>query len=159
MAQGRLGWLFGILTGAVLGVLFAPRRGKELRRKMEQDRKKGGVGVRPLGEDLKDVGKSLHKVFKDIYQEVRDHAAVKEAIDTGKDYFGDYIDEAKEQLDDLREKHDIDEKVKRAKTTLKRVKKEAKGARTSIKKHAKQIKKTLDEGSGPRKNNSKRKKS
>jgi len=131
---GKFGWLFGLLTGTVLGVLFAPRKGKDLRNKMKQDRKRGRLGVEPLKNDISLLGKSVHGVISDLYKEVSENEVVKDTINTGKEYLGDYVDEVREQFDDFK-KHsynpaknqvqkNLDEKVKSAKEVLKRVKRE-----------------------------------
>ena len=57
-----------MVLGATLGVLFAPRAGKDLRSKINADRKKGKIGISPLGDDLKEVGGELAKAAREIYE-------------------------------------------------------------------------------------------
>lgn len=46
--------LFGLLTGAGLGILFAPKKGKDLRQNIIKERKEGGTGLEELGTAMKE---------------------------------------------------------------------------------------------------------
>lgn len=64
---GKLGWFLGLVFGALFGVLFAPRKGKELRDKMKADRKRGRLGIAPLSDDMMQLGQEIAQIAKDIY--------------------------------------------------------------------------------------------
>ena len=84
--SGRFGWFLGLLFGAVFGVLFAPRTGKDLRSKIKADVKKGGLGVGPLKSDMKEVGGELAQIAKEIYKS----EAVQDFVGTGKEKAKDF---------------------------------------------------------------------
>ena len=65
---GRLGWFLGLVFGTLFGVLFAPRKGQELRARMKADRKKGRLGIAPLQDDMKHLGREIADLAKDIYE-------------------------------------------------------------------------------------------
>ncbi|HRE63519.1 MAG TPA: YtxH domain-containing protein [Ferruginibacter sp.] len=72
MANGKLiaGILVGIAAGAVLGVLFAPEKGEETRKKIKKRAAK-------MGEDLKakfdDVAEEVKKKMSDIKNDADDY--------------------------------------------------------------------------------------
>lgn len=50
------GLLFGLLSGALLGVLFAPESGKKMREKLKKEREEGGTGISTLKDSLVEMG-------------------------------------------------------------------------------------------------------
>jgi gas vesicle protein len=70
-----LGVLAGVATGAILGVLFAPDRGDETRRKLAQ-------GSQDLGDNLKTKFGDLKENVADKYQTAKQSAA--DLIEQGK---------------------------------------------------------------------------
>ncbi len=46
--------LIGLLTGAGLGILFAPKKGKELRSNIIKERKDGGTGLEEITSAMKE---------------------------------------------------------------------------------------------------------
>lgn len=77
---GKIGWFLGLIFGTLFGVLFAPRKGKELRAKIKADRRKGGLGVAPLKDDLTHLGKQLADLAKEVYES----DTVQEIVATGR---------------------------------------------------------------------------
>ena len=68
MSKRGIGWFFGLIMGTVLGVLFAPRKGKEFRKRVNDSRKKGEIGHEPILQDLADMGKDVGHVARDLYE-------------------------------------------------------------------------------------------
>lgn len=65
------GILFGLLSGALLGVLFAPDRGKKLREKFKQERNKGGSGLNTLKGSFIDLGNDIWETIEDLSEDVK----------------------------------------------------------------------------------------
>lgn len=90
---GRLGWFLGLVFGTVFGVLFAPRKGKDLRQKMKADRKAGRLGIAPLHDDIKALGLELAEIAKDIYYSEQVSGIVEKGREKVKDISQDLVSE------------------------------------------------------------------
>ncbi|MBC7438453.1 MAG: YtxH domain-containing protein [Flavobacterium sp.] len=86
-----LGALAGLATGAILGILFAPEKGTETRKKIAT---KGKDSLEDLKNKYNDLIDSLSSKLDDVKSEG------KKYIEEGKKY----IDEGKEYLHDGQEK-------------------------------------------------------
>lgn len=132
---GKFGWLLGLISGALFGVLFAPRRGKELRGKIKADRKAGGLGIAPLQDDLKDIGQEIAGIAKDFYESETVQDVVekgrKKLKDFSKDVVGDVADFHYSKIKPLQS--EIKHKVHFAKGEIKKAKSEAKDLKKRVK--------------------------
>ena len=101
MGKHRSGLLFGVLAGTVLGILFAPKKGKELREQIKRERDEGGLGVDALKEGFVGMGKDMAGTAKDVYESetVQDNLSrakvkAKEYADMGKEKMGEAAHDA-----------------------------------------------------------------
>lgn len=78
------GFVFGSLAGAVLGMLFAPKSGKELRK-----------DIKSKTDEVVERGKETYNVQKE---------KVQETIETGKQAAAQRSSEIKEKIEETREK-------------------------------------------------------
>lgn len=85
-SKAALGFLAGIATGAILGILFAPDKGSDTRKKIS---KKTGH----LGESLKNSFNDFVDGIKHTYSNAKDEA--NEMMEKGKEKMNTYKNEAK----------------------------------------------------------------
>jgi len=95
MGKHHSGLLFGVLAGTVLGILFAPKKGKELREQIKKERDQGGLGTAALKEGFVGMGKDMAGSAKNVYESeaVQDNlsrakAKAKEYAEMGKEKMG-----------------------------------------------------------------------
>ncbi|MDR1942940.1 MAG: YtxH domain-containing protein [Endomicrobium sp.] len=65
-----LAFILGGLVGAALGVLYAPKSGKETRRDIKKFSEDVADKVKDLGEDLTEKGRKVYEDGKDKISEV-----------------------------------------------------------------------------------------
>jgi len=92
MFKGLKALLTGIVAGTVVGVLFAPKKGKELRKDFKKDIEKGGFGVDTFKNAAKEMKDDMGETGQKVYGEVSKSEAykyaekeVKKHISTAKD--------------------------------------------------------------------------
>ncbi len=92
-------FLTGVLTGVAIGLLTAPRSGKETRDKLkeEADKRTG---------DLKDQWSKGVDQVKQGYEQTKDQ--VNQYTEKAKEQVSQYTDKAKQQYNDLRSKAEIE---------------------------------------------------
>lgn len=73
--------LFGLLSGAVLGVLFAPETGKKMREKFKEERKKGGTGFNSLKKSFVEMGSDIWETIEESSAAEKTAEKVEEASD------------------------------------------------------------------------------
>lgn len=143
--SGRFGWFLGVLIGAVFGVLFAPRKGKELRDRIKADRKKGKLGIAPLSDDFRSLGQEMAGLAKDIYHS----DVVQDVVEVGRkklnELSGDFVEDVhdfhKKKIEPLRK--NFEEKVREGKETFKKANRELKDLRGKMKQSSKISKKAV----------------
>jgi len=77
--KGGIGLLLGVATGAVLGVLFAPKKGRDLRDNVKKEIQHGGTGLGTVGKNFAAMGKDMADTAHDIY----DSPSVQNSLHTG----------------------------------------------------------------------------
>jgi len=142
--MGKLKGIFtGVVLGGIAGLLFAPKKGKELRKSIKKDIDEGNYGLHAL----KDAFVALGKDMGNFTNEVAKHEDVKEYLEKGKKATKDVQDRASLWLEanygitegDLHEvRTQLKKKGKSAKKkatkTLKKAEKVAKSAAKRMKK-------------------------
>ena len=83
--------------GTILGVLFAPRKGKEMREKLKAEVKKGGYGAETLKESFIGIGKEVGAAAEGIYEQ----PVVKKHINKSKKKLYKFVDDAEKKLTDM----------------------------------------------------------
>ncbi len=91
--------IFGAI-GTAIGVLFAPRKGKELRKKLQEEHRKGGDVKQVLKSDLKIMANELKQTAK----ELKNSNAFKNMADKGHKKAKDMLNLSYEKLKNLAEK-------------------------------------------------------
>ena len=131
MLKGLKSLLAGIVAGVGLGILFAPKKGSELRKNLKEEEKKGGCGLDTLKGAAVDMGKDMKGAYGELEQtekfkkaksEVKKHA--KEAKKKAKEFYKENvpahtrkqvkhgIDKAKETMENIADKFSKEEKDK-----------------------------------------------
>jgi len=108
MSNKRGGLLFGVIVGTLLGVLFAPKKGKELRKEFQNEVNKGGLGTETLKRNFKEMGSDMAETAQEVYA----MPEVQEQVQKGKKHVGNLVKNAESQMHKAGEK--VGEKVKEA---------------------------------------------
>lgn len=106
MFKGLKALIAGVLAGVGLGVLFSPKKGKDIREDIKGEVDEGGTGLSAIKDTIVDMGKEIGGTAKECYEEITESEEYQE----GKEKLKDYAKKAK----------------KKAKKTVKKVKKNLK---------------------------------
>lgn len=118
--SGKFGWFLGLVFGTLFGVLFAPRKGKDLRDRIKAERKKGNLGFAPLQSDMKDLGGAVADLARDIYSS----EMVQSVVQPLRQEIGANVDFVKSEISHSKKKAKASAKI--AKRALKDMKAEMK---------------------------------
>jgi len=136
MFKGLKSLLAGLVTGTALGVLFAPKKGKETRKNIKGDFKDGGTGYSTIKDTMTTMGKEIGDTAKHYYDEISDNEDVQKGVAKAKEYGG----KAKNKAGKLYKEHVPASKRKQIKKSIKKAKK-------SVKSGIKDAKKAIDKTS------------
>lgn len=127
-------FIFGAMLGALFGLVFAPKKGSELRKELKHEIEKGGHGEKTLKKTATQMGQDIVETSKEVYQDPQ----VQKSIRHGKKEALKLAEQAKAKLQESGEEwvHIAKEKLMDGKKT---VEKEAGKAIDTIKKAAKPV--------------------
>jgi gas vesicle protein len=96
--NGVAWFLAGVGVGALVGILYAPKSGRETREDLSNSAREGAEYVRQRGREAADYA-------TDIYGKSRDYAADyvnrgKEYVDRGRAQWGEFVDRGKNLVND-----------------------------------------------------------
>ncbi|MBA4337149.1 hypothetical protein C0416_05275 [bacterium] len=117
MGKHRSGLLLGVIAGTALGILFAPKKGKELREAIKKERREGGYGIESIKDGFVEMGKEVVTSAKTAY----DSDMVQGQIGKLKNAAGEMAEEGRARVQKVTKKA-----AKRAKATVKTTAKMAK---------------------------------
>lgn len=132
MSNRRGGLFFGVIVGTLLGILFAPRKGKELRKQLKDEVKKGGVGTETLKKNFVEMGHDIADTAEEVYS----MPEVQDQVNKGKKHVDKFVQqaegkigEAERQIKNLGEKYlDLDdEKMHRVSEKIHQASKKVQG--------------------------------
>jgi gas vesicle protein len=89
----------GVIAGTALGILFAPKEGKQVRKELKDEIDKGGTGLSTVKNTLTGMGKDIHGTSKDVYGKLNENDTFQGMKEKAKSTFENIKDEAKEQVD------------------------------------------------------------
>ncbi len=150
--KGRVSLLFGVAAGALTGLLFAPTKGKDLRKKIAQEREEGGVGHKSIAKELSKMAEDISKMTQEVAKsEEAKHfwqkttGAVSDWTEGNVD-IDDWVKTAHKKADQIKAaatKYGNEKKkyIKKAKGTAKKTVKKAKATAKTVKSRAKAVKK------------------
>ena len=79
MFRGLKALIVGLLAGTALGVIFAPKKGEELRKSFKKELDGGGYGLDTLKDAVTELGKDLGSAGKDFYDELSENEHFQKA--------------------------------------------------------------------------------
>lgn len=147
---GKISLLFGVVTGALTGLLFAPQKGKELRKNISEERKAGGLGHKAIGQELAVMVDEVAHVVKGVAKSDE----VKHFWDKTSDAVGEWSNGTVELDQWAKEAHKKVAQLNKAITSytqerrkyLTKVKGAAQSTVSAVKKGAKAVRKAAKKG-------------
>jgi len=107
MSNKRGGLLFGVIMGTLVGVLFAPKKGKDLRNQLKQEVAKGGVGTETLKKNFAEMGQDMAATAEEVYN----LPEVQKQVGKGKKQVTKFMEKAETHVNNAEKKvRDLGEK-------------------------------------------------
>lgn len=152
---GKIGLLLGVVTGAVTGLLFAPQRGKDLRKNIVKERQSGGLGHKAIADNMTSMADEIADLVKEVVKSEEAKHFWAKTNETVSDLTGgsveldEWVKNAHEKADNL--KKTVSEYAREKKKSMKqatdkaksRVTRGVKKAKSTAKKAVKRAKSTV----------------
>lgn len=132
MFKGLKALIAGALAGTAVGILFAPKKGKQIRDSIKDELSTGGTGLSSVKDTLVEMGKEIGGTCKECYSEIAQSEEYKE----GKEKLKKYASQAKEEAKKAYKKNVPSKTRKKISKTVLKAKKtvgKAKATATKIK--------------------------
>ena len=94
MGKHRSGLWLGLIAGTALGILFAPKKGKELREEIKRERDEGGYGLDSIKDGFLDMGREVVDSARNVYESEE----VQEGLSRAKDTAMEMAEEGKKRV-------------------------------------------------------------
>lgn len=128
MFKGLKSLLTGILAGTAVGVLFSPKKGKELRQNFKKELKEGGTGLNTVKSTFKDMGKEIGDYVE--------HVSETEEFKKGKAKVKKYAGIAKKEAKRIIKKNVPARTIRKAEKLVTEAKETVKGVVKKVQKKA-----------------------
>lgn len=124
MFKGLKSLFAGLLAGTALGILFSPKKGKDIRKDLKSEVDEGGTGLKTVSNTLVEMGKEIKGTCTECYDEIRGSEEYKE----GKEKLSLYAKKAKKEVKKVYKDKVPAKTRKKIEKTVTKAKKVAKGA-------------------------------
>lgn len=94
MSKHGSGLFWGLLAGTVLGILFAPTKGKNLREAIKREREEGGIGFDSVKKGFVGMGREMADSARTVYESEE----VQEKITQAKEKAADLAERGKNEM-------------------------------------------------------------
>ncbi len=91
----KSGLFLGLLAGTALGILFAPKTGRTMRKNIKEERAEGGYGMGTIKEGFVGMGKEVYDTAREAYESEE----VQEQIMTAREKAEEYAEKGKKRVE------------------------------------------------------------
>ncbi len=94
MFKGLKSLFAGLLAGTALGILFSPKKGKDIRKDLKSEVDEGGTGLKTVTDTIVEMGKEIKGTCTECYDEIKGSEEYKK----GKQKLSIYAKKAKNEV-------------------------------------------------------------